>query len=174
MAKNVHETVEDTMRGETAGQLTPEAQNLWDRYNQVYGNVQNMPMAKMKMRSGAVMDIMDPSAYLKQRALQKVLGGMTQTGLGTRAQPRPGMLGQMAPFITALGSDPKFQKWLAQYFGGGKGQFPVGDDYQVTDYAPSGSYDLSGGSPADFYAADASDAVDFTDFADTMDYPDYW
>lgn len=118
MAKNLYETADDTLRGEASGQLSPEAQKLWDQYNSVYGNLQNTPMRDMRLRSGATMQIMDPSIYYKQRALQNVLKGMTGTGLGTRNAAQPGALSQLAPFISALGSDPKFQKWLSAQFGG--------------------------------------------------------
>ena len=118
MAKNLYETADDALRGEASGQLTPEAQSLWDRYNSIYGNIQNMPTKTVKLRSGATMPILDPGMYYRQKALQKVLGGMSNTGLGTRSAPQPGALSQLAPFVAALGSDPKFQKWLSQYFGG--------------------------------------------------------
>jgi hypothetical protein len=118
MAKNLYETADDALRGEASGQLTPEAQSLWDRYNSIYGNIQNMPTKTVKLRSGATMPILDPGMYYRQKALQKVLGGMSNTGLGTRSAPQPGALSQLAPFVAALGTDPKFQKWLSQYFGG--------------------------------------------------------
>jgi hypothetical protein len=116
-SKNVVETADDALRGEAGGSLSPEAQSLWDRYNSVYGNVQSMPTKTVRLRSGATMPILDPGLYYRQRALQKVLGGMNQTGLATRNKPQPGALSQLAPFVSALGSDPKFQKWLGQYFG---------------------------------------------------------
>jgi len=119
MAKNLYETADDALRGEAQGQLSPEAQTLWDRYNTMYGQVQNAPMRNLNLRSGAQIQIPDPGFMLKQRALRKVLGDTNATGLGTRAKPQPGMLAQMAPFITALGSDPKFMKWLSSQFGGG-------------------------------------------------------
>jgi hypothetical protein len=121
MAKNLYETADDALRGEAQGQLSPEAQTLWDRYNTMYGQVQNAPMRNMNLRSGAQMQIPDPGFMLKQRALRKILGDTNATGLGTRAKPQPGALAQMAPFITALGSDPKFMKWLSSQFGGGMG-----------------------------------------------------
>lgn len=134
MAKNVYETLDDTLRGEAQGQLSPEAQSLWDRYNTMYGQVSNAPMRKLNLRSGASMDIPDPGFMLKQAALRKVLGGAQATGLGTRAKPQPGMLAQMAPFISALGSDPKFMKWLSQLGGGGGMGASAGDMSAATDW----------------------------------------
>jgi hypothetical protein len=150
MAKNLYETADDTLRGEAQGQLSPEAQSLWDRYNTMYGQVANAPMRKLNLRSGASMDIPDPGFMLKQAALRKVLGGAQATGLGTRAKPQPGVLAQMAPFITALGSDPKFMKWLSSQFGGGKG---------MGSADPSG-FNVGSSVNDDWWSGQGGDAID--------------
>jgi hypothetical protein len=162
MAKNLYETADDTLRGEAGGQLTPEAQSLWDRYNSVYGNVQSMPTKTVKLRSGATMPILDPGMYYRQRALQKVLGGMSGTGLGTRNAAQPGALSQLAPFVSALGSDPKFQKWLAEYFGRSSGAVQPdivgspGDNWSQQDFGAQpdimGSPDVDWGDFGDTYS----------------------
>jgi hypothetical protein len=99
--------------------------------------------------------------------MRRVLGDTNATGLATRAKPQPGFLSQMAPFITALGSDPKFMKWLSSQLGGG---------------APAVSPSMSGfnvGSSAndDWWSGQGSDAI--SDVATDIDWSElgdagYW
>jgi hypothetical protein len=165
MAKNLYETADDALRGEAQGQLSPEAQTLWDRYNTMYGQVQNAPMRNLNLRSGAQMQIPDPGFMLKQRALRKVLGDTNATGLGTRAKPQPGFLAQMAPFITALGSDPKFMKWLSGQLGGG-----------APNVSPSMSgFPVGSASNDDWWSQQPADiASDFTTDLDVSTYDPDW
>ena len=158
MAKNVYETLDDTLRGEAQGQLSPEAQSLWDRYNTMYGQVQNAPMRNLNLRSGAQMQIPDPGFMLKQRALRKILGDTNATGLATRAKPQPGFLAQMAPFITALGSDPKFMKWLSGQL---SGSTPGINTANLPSAGLSGEGDWDLGGIGSDVATDSLDNIDW-------------
>lgn len=103
MAYNTLESIDNTLRGEPYGQMTPEGQSLWDQYQSLLGAQQNAPTRPLKLRSGATMNIIDPSFGLKNRMLSKTLSGMNQTGLGTRAKAQPGLFAQLAPFLISMG-----------------------------------------------------------------------
>ena len=71
---NTWETIDNTLRGEPYGQMTPEGQSLWDQYQSLLGAQKNAPMANLKLRSGATMPIIEPGFGLKSRMLSKTLG----------------------------------------------------------------------------------------------------
>jgi hypothetical protein len=122
MAYNTLETIDNGLRGEPYGQMTPEGQTLWDQYTNLLNSQQNAPMRPLKLRSGATMDIIDPSFGLKNRMLSKTLGGLNATGMGTRAKAQPGLFAQLAPMFIAAGiKDPKEIKKLMDMFSGGSG-----------------------------------------------------
>lgn len=107
-------SLDDILRGEPYGQLTGEGQNLWDQYQSILQQQQNAPMRTLKLRSGATTQIPDPGFMMKNKMLSNTLGGMTGTGLGTRAKAQPGYLSQFSPLMMALGQKygPDFLKWL--------------------------------------------------------------
>lgn len=122
MGYNTYETIENTLRGEPYGQLTPEGQRIWDEYQSLLNAQKAPPMRNLRLPSGASMQIVDPGFGLKNRALSKTLGGMTNTGMGTRAGAQPGLFAQLAPLFIAAGiKDPKMIQKMLSMFGGGSG-----------------------------------------------------
>ena len=138
MGYNTFETIDNGLRGEAQGQLTPEGQKLWDEYQSLLAGQKNPPMANLRLRSGATMPIIEPGYGLKNRMLSKTLGGMTGTGLGTRAAAQPGLFAQLAPLFIAAGiKDPKQIKKLMDMFSGGS------DGASPTDAGSLASGDMS-------------------------------
>jgi hypothetical protein len=119
MAYNTFETIDNTLRGEPYGQMTPEGQKLWDEYQALLSGQKAIPMRNLNLRSGGVMQIPDPGIALKNKMLSRTLGGMTGTGMGTRAAAQPGLFSQLAPLFIAAGiKDPKEIKRLLEMFSG--------------------------------------------------------
>lgn len=142
MGNNTWETIDNTLRGEPYGQMTPEGQNLWDQYNSLLDIQKNIPMRNLRLRSGATTQIPDIGMSLKNRMLSRTLSGMTGTGLGSRAKAQPGLLSQLAPLFIAAGiKDPNKMKELLDLFRNKStpsptdtGELPVGTMTQANDW----------------------------------------
>jgi hypothetical protein len=170
MGYNTFETVDNSLRGEPYGQMTPEGQKLWDEYQTLLGGQKNAPMSTLRLRSGATMPIIEPGFGLKNRMLSKTLGGMNATGMGTRAAAQPGLFAQLAPLFIAAGiKDPATIKEILARFGGGAGKSP-GD---LSGFGGLSTSANSGGSfdTGDLSASDFGDVpVDSVDLGD-IDWP---
>lgn len=132
--------LDETLRGDAYGQLTPEGQQLWNEYNNLLNANKNIPMRNMNLRSGAQIQIPDIGPALKNRLLSGTLKGMRNTGLGDRAKPQPGYLSQLAPFFIAAGmgggkgkgqdeGTSAFWDYIKKMFGGGGS----GEGYEASD-----------------------------------------
>ena len=182
MGYNTFETIDNGLRGEPYGQMTPEGQKLWDEYQSLLNAQKNPPMRNLNLRSGAQMQIVDPGFGLKNRALSKTLGGMTGTGMGTRASAQPGLFAQLAPLFIAAGiKDPKMIQKLLSQFGAtsvdspGSGGLPSGGigDSEVWDFGGGGDFASGGFGGEDWGDLGSGTDLGWTDLADTTDYG-YW
>lgn len=170
MAYNTFETIDNSLRGEPYGQMTPEGQKLWDEYQSLLGGQKNIPMRNLNLRSGGVMQIPDPGIALKNKMLSRTLGGMTGTGMGTRAPAQPGLFAQLAPLFIAAGiKDPKAIKKLLEMFSGGSGAESGG----ITPYEGDFSSPYNG-SDFDFGGGGYGDALDSGIGWDTTDIDTDW
>lgn len=173
MAYNVYETLDNTLRGEPYGQLTPEGQKLWDEYQSLLNAQKGIPMRNMNLRSGAQMQIPDPGMALKNKLLSNTLTRMSMTGLGDRAKPQAGLFAQLAPFLTLAGGAGKNNEildWIKRIYGpqavggGAEGGIDMGSMF---DYSPSSSIGENWWSGGD-YGADTADSVDWDALASIL------
>jgi len=172
MAYNTYETIDNTLRGEPYGQLTPEGQKLWDEYQSLLAGQKNAPMANLRLRSGATMPIIEPGFGLKNRMLSKTLGGMSGTGMGTRAGAQPGLFAQLAPLFIAAGiKDPKEIKKLMDLLGGTKST-PTPELSSPGGYSGGGDSLPSGGFGAEDWGSLAGD-VPVEDYSDLFNSGDW-
>ena len=164
MAYNTFETVDNSLRGEPYGQMTPEGQKLWDEYNSLLNGQKGIPMRTLRLKSGATMQIPEPGEAWKNKMLTRTLGGMTGTGMGTRAPAQPGLFSQLAPLFIAAGiKDPKAIKDLLGLFSGGSGtesNLPSTFEGTNTGISDFDGYGFSNDN--DFLSNFSSDDVDWT------------
>lgn len=154
MAYNTYETIDNTLRGEPYGQMTPEGQSLWDQYQALLNAQKNPPMRNLNLRSGAQLSIPDPGFGMRNKALSRTLAGMNATGMGSRAQAQPGVLAQMSPLMLALGQKygPQIAKQLQQWLNGGT---PI-ESTPVSDWGgsdPGTMMDWGGSDPGTDYSS---------------------
>lgn len=175
MAYNTFETIDNGLRGEPYGQMTPEGQRLWDEYQRLLDTQKGIPMRNLRLRSGGNMQIPDPGMALKNKMLTRTLGGMTNTGMGTRAPAQPGLFSQLAPLFIAAGiKDPASIKKLLEMFGGGSesgggGVTPYEGDFS----SPYNGEDLGGGGYDFSGLGSGEDWGDMSGYASDTDWSEW-